>query len=175
MKLVLNTPGVKLSKTGECFLIRNKDEKDEISAKKVQQILITTHVSLTSDAIELALENNIDVVFLKWNGSPLGRVWHSKLGSIATIRRKQLLLQDTEQGLMLVKEWISEKIYNQIGLLRKLSMNRRDERKNLIKNAIEKLTNSVNKIENLDSRESINTVRSTMLGIEGMSSNPKSA
>ncbi len=114
MKLILNTPGLYLCKRGECFQIQTDGEKQDISARKVDQILITTRAALSTDAIELALENNIDIVFLKSTGKPLGRIWHSKLGSITTIRRKQLFLQDEPLGLCLIKEWIGEKLDNQI-------------------------------------------------------------
>jgi len=103
MKLILNTPGLYLCKRGECFQIQSENEKREIAATKVDQIMITTHAALTTDAIELALEYNIDIIFLKNTGQPMGRVWHSKLGSISTIRRKQLFLQDSPLGLQLVK------------------------------------------------------------------------
>ena len=108
MKLILNTPGLYLCKRGECFLIQDDKEKKEFAAVKVNQIMITTHAALTTDAIELALENNIDIVFLKGTGQPIGRVWHSKLGSISTIRRKQLFLQENPFGLLLVKEWLKK-------------------------------------------------------------------
>jgi CRISPR-associated protein Cas1 len=106
MKLVINTPGIYLCKRGNCFQIQKDDTKKEYSAKKVEQILITTRAALSTDAIELAIENNIDIIFLKNTGQPLGRVWHSRLGSISTIRRKQLFLQDHPLGLELVKDWI---------------------------------------------------------------------
>jgi len=167
MKLILNTPGIRLGKTGECFVIKDKEEKNEISARKVEQILITTHASLTTDAIELAVDNNIDIVFLKTNGQPLGRVWHSKLGSISTIRRKQLLLQDTPKGLMLVKEWISKKLDNQINLLNKLAKNRAEDKRKIIIDTIESIREMQSKLEKLDKNETVDHMRNTMLGYEG--------
>ena|SRR3989304_1858844 len=62
----------------------------EVSADKVDSILITTAATITTDAIEFAVENNIDIVFLDFNKNPYGRVWHSKLGSTTLIRRRQL-------------------------------------------------------------------------------------
>ncbi|HOV25391.1 MAG TPA: CRISPR-associated endonuclease Cas1 [Pseudobacteroides sp.] len=168
MNLVLNTPGLYLAKRGECFLIQHSDDKDrEISAKKVEQIMITTHAAISTDAIELALDNNIDIVFLRGTGKPLGRVWHSKLGSITTIRRKQLFLQDKPLGLQLVKEWISEKIEMQEAHLSKLSMNRRDERREAIKEAVSKLKDFREKVLNVDKDAKIDDVRGTLLGYEG--------
>lgn len=168
MNLILNTPGIYICRRGECFLIQHSDEKDkEISAKKVQQILITTHAAISTDAIELALDNNIDIVFLRGTGQPLGRIWHSKLGSITTIRRKQLFLQDKPLGLQLVKEWIKEKIDNQIGHLNKLAMNRRDERREAIKEAVSKIKEIKEKIDHIHSGATVDEVRGSLLGYEG--------
>lgn len=167
MNLILNTPGLYLCKRGDCFLIQNGDEKQEISAKKVEQILVTTHAALSTDAIELALDNNIDIVFLRSTGQPLGRIWHSKLGSITTIRRKQLFLQDSPLGLKLVKEWLSEKIDNQIEFLNKLSMNRRDERREAIKETVDKIRKEKANILSIPDEATVEEVRGSLLGYEG--------
>lgn len=170
MKLILNTPGLYLCKRGECFQIQSDDGKQEISAKKVDQILITTRAALSTDAIELALENNIDIVFLKSTGQPLGRVWHSKLGSITTIRRKQLFLQDTPFGLSLVKEWIIEKMDNQIELLNKLAMNRRDDRREIVKETVAKIRQQKDNVSIIDSGKTVDEVRDSIQGHEGSAS-----
>ncbi len=170
MKLVLNTPGLYLCKRGECFQIKDDNGKNEISARKVEQILITTSAALSTDAIELAIENNIDIVFLKGTGQPLGRVWHSKLGSITTIRRKQLFLEDTSLGVKLVKEWINEKMHMQVNLLSKLAMNRRDDRREMIKEANEKIKKQIENVKSLPENKKVHEVRNSLQGYEGTSS-----
>ncbi len=148
MKLVVNSEGVYLSKVGECFCLKKDGQKQEIAAKKVEQILITTATALTTDAIELAVENNIDIVFLKKYGKPFARVWHSKMGSISTIRKKQLELQDNKMGTILIKEFLTQKMDNQVQHLNLLGMNRRDERKSIVKESSEKIKNQIKNIEN---------------------------
>jgi len=90
MQLVINTRGAYLKKEKNCFLVKNDEKSFEVSADKVDSILITTAATITTDAIEFAVENNIDIVFLNHFGDPYGRVWHSKLGSTTLIRRRQL-------------------------------------------------------------------------------------
>lgn len=168
IKIIVNTPGSYISKSGECFLLSSDDKKAEISAKKVEQILITTAAAVTTDALLLAVDNNIDVVFLKYNGQPFGRVWHSKLGSISTIRRKQLVLQEIPLGLQLTKEWISCKFDNQMNFLKNLLQNRRDEkRRTLIKDSIEKINGFKDKVMKMDEYSNIDEARYTILGYEG--------
>lgn len=170
MKLIINTPGTYVCKRGECFSVQKDDIKQEFSVKKVEQIMITTRAALSTDAIELAVENNIDIVFLKSTGQPLARVWHSKLGSISTIRRKQLFLQDHPFGLTLVKEWILQKMENQTDHLNKLAMNRRDDRKDLIREAVDRIKVQIKNIENLSTAKSVEDVRDSIQGYEGTAS-----
>lgn len=170
MKLVINTPGIYLCKRGNCFKIQKDDTKKEYSAKKVEQILITTRAALSTDAIELAIENNIDIIFLKSTGQPLGRVWHSKLGSISTIRRKQLFLQEHPIGLELIKDWIVQKLENQCSHLNKLAMNRRDDRKEIIREGIEKIKVQIENIKSVPKSKTVDEVRDSIQGYEGSSS-----
>lgn len=168
MKLVINSEGIYLTKVGECFCVKKDRQKQEIAAKKVEQIIITTAAAISTDAIELAVENNIDIVFLKKYGAPFGRVWHSKMGSISTIRKKQLDLDSNEMGTTLVKEFLCQKMNNQVDFLNSLAMNRRDDRKNDIKETISKIKELVKKVENID--DNINNVRNSLQGYEGTAS-----
>ena len=168
MKLVINSEGIYLTKVGECFCVKKDRQKQEIAAKKVEQIIITTAAAISTDAIELAVENNIDIVFLKKYGAPFGRVWHSKMGSISTIRKKQLDLDSNEMGTTLVKEFLCQKMNNQIDFLNSLAMNRRDDRKNDIKETISKIKELVKKVENIN--DNINNVRNSLQGYEGTAS-----
>ncbi|MGV8146957.1 MAG: CRISPR-associated endonuclease Cas1 [Alkaliphilus sp.] len=168
MKLVVNSRGAYISKLGECFRIKVDEKTNDISASKVQQIIITTSVALSTDALELAVENNIDVVFLKANGSPFGRVWHSKMGSISTIRRKQLKLQEHPLGIKFVIEWVIQKIDNQIDFITKLASNRRDERRDGAKDAVNKIIAEKNKILGFSKEKSINDIRGSIQGHEGI-------
>jgi len=117
MQLVINTYGSYLRKNGNCFLIKKEDKSFEVAVNKVNSILITTAAYITTDAIKLAIDNNIDIVFLDSHGEPYGRVWHPKLGSTTLIRRRQLEIYDQDKGLNLVKDWGLQKLDNQIELL----------------------------------------------------------
>jgi CRISPR-associated protein Cas1 len=61
MQIVINSYGSYLRKKGECFEIKIDDKKTEISARKIQSILISTSTLVSTDAIFLAHENNIDI------------------------------------------------------------------------------------------------------------------
>ena len=164
MQLVLNTYGAYLHKNGNLFRIKVGEEVKEISVRKVNSILIGTSATFSSDAIKMAVENNIDVVFLDEYGEPYGRVWHGRLGSTARIRRKQLQVADTEDGLKLAIKWIQRKFENQIDFITRM----RDRRTRLSSD----LTERINKLKVL--RECLSEMdgmidekRQEILGIEG--------
>lgn len=146
--LVINTYGAYLKKNGGCFLVKNEDKVFEVSAKKVDGILITTSSYISTDALKFAIENNIDVVFLDKSGNPYGRVWHPKMGSTALIRRKQLEISETEEGLELAKELCVQKIQNQIDFIKRLKRTRSGKAESL-EGAAKSLTEIKYKIASL--------------------------
>lgn len=167
MQLVINTYGSYLRKKNNCFLIRNEDKVFEVSVNKVDSILITTSAYISTDAIKFAVENNIDIVFLDHFGDPYGRVWHSKLGSTTLIRRKQLELYDSTEGLNLAKRWVKRKLDNQTDLLKKLKQTR-PEKKRMLEEYISKI--ETQKINLKQLKGTVEGRRQKILGMEGMSS-----
>src|SRR5438270_7396267 len=113
MQLVINTFGASLRKQGDRFLVKAGDKEFAVSAHKVQSILLTTAAHLSTDAIELAIAHNIDLVFLDRYGDPYARVWQTKLGSTATIRRRQLEVAEAPEGLAFVRDWVEAKVCHQ--------------------------------------------------------------
>lgn len=164
MQLVINTYGSYLRKKENCFLVKNDDKEFEVSAKKVQSILITTGAYLSTDAIKFAMENNIDLVFLDEFGNPYGRVWHSKLGSTTLIRRRQLEIAEKDDGLDLAKEWVLNKFNNQISFLEKLAHSR-PEKEEKIREYIKRLQEI--KLSLSELKGTLEERRSSLMGLEG--------
>jgi CRISPR-associated protein Cas1 len=165
MQLVINTPGAYLKKSNNCFLVKNEEKIFEISSKKVGSILITTSATITTDAIQFAVDNNIDIIFLDYHGNPFGRVWHSKLGSTTLIRRRQLEVSNEELGFHLAKGWITKKIENQIDLIKGLKKNR-PEQKETLDEFIVKIEGLLHSLKEM--RGSLDHKRNSIMGIEGM-------
>lgn len=164
MQLVINSYGSYLRKKDKCFLVKNEDKVFEVSAKKVDSIMITTGAYLSTDAIKFAMENNIDIIFLDEYGDPYGRVWHSKLGSTTLIRRRQLEMTGNEKGLSLAKEWVLTKFDNQIGFLADLK-NSRPKGREKLEEYIRRLEELKSKVQNLEG--TIEQKRDSIMGWEG--------
>jgi CRISPR-associated protein Cas1 len=166
MQLVLNTFGSSLRKSGQMFEILVNEDKKKISPLKVQSILITTGVHISSDAVELALHNNIDIVMMDKYGNPIGRFWHARMGSTARIRRAQLLLSLNEYGLDFGMRWVKAKFENQIEFLKQMRT-RRTRLSAEITKAIDQIHNGLDALNKL--KGNMNEIRQNVLGIEGSS------
>lgn len=148
-------------------MVKKDDKSFEVSANKINSILITTAAYITTDAIKMAVENNIDIVFLDAHGDPYGRVWHPKLGSTTLIRRRQLEIYDTADGLNLAKEWGLKKLDDQIALLNRLKK-ARPEKGDDLGSYIQEIERSREDMKRL--RGTIDFRRQEILGLEGMAS-----
>lgn len=172
MQLYINTYGAYLHVKDQMFEVRLKNEEagDQIrlfSANKVETIIMAEKCALSSDAVKLALTYNIDIIFTEYDGRPLGRIWHSKLGSTTKIRKHQLVASLNQVGVKAIKNWIHAKNNNQIELLRQLKKHR-EKHHQTIDEAIRKmeaLNISVSALE----ADKISEIAETIRGLEGTS------
>lgn len=168
MELVINSFGSSLSRDNEGFVISNMDGKQRIPAANVASIQICKGVQITSDAILLAVENEIDIVFNSKVGNPLARVWSPRYGSISTIRRGQLSFTYTPDALEWIKLVVMRKIENQQA---QLLMMPADSLflQNSVKKSVNRLEDYRTKISGLKG-EIVNDVSPTLRGWEGVAS-----
>ncbi len=164
MQLIINTYGSYLQKNGDCFKVKTDEKIFEVSCKKISSILISTAAYITSDAIKMAVENNIDIIFIDEFGNPYGRVWHSKLGSTTLIRRRQLEIAEAQDGMKMALEWIKTKFNNQIEFLKKLRTTR-PHKSAEITSFIDRLNELASELYNLTG--SLEECRASIMGIEG--------
>ncbi len=164
MQLVINTFGASIKRKSDRFVVRAGANRLTASAHKVRTILVTTSVYLSTDAIVLAIEHNIDFVFLDKFGQPVARVWPPRMGSTAAIRRRQLEAAAAPEGLAIAREWVSAKLRNQIEFLDELSQ-RRPAQRALFDNASTTIRSSLGQIEGLSG--STDDQRGRLMGLEG--------
>lgn len=128
MNLYINTPGTYLHVREAMFEVRIRQEqtvkKHQFAAHKVSCILMSKGAALSTDAVALAMEYNVDIVFLQNSGQPYGRVWHAKLGSTTRIRKAQLEASLGEKGLIAIKDWLVAKLDRQADFLQHLKKHR---------------------------------------------------
>jgi CRISPR-associated protein Cas1 len=169
MQLVINTYGTYLHIKDELFEVRIKKDgivqKHHFASQKVKSILLSKGAAISTDAIILAVKNNIDILVFEYDGTPIGRFWHSRPGSTSRIRKKQLEASLNEIGVKWVKNWLETKIDNQSGFLARLKKNRVGKA-SMLEEKIESIKGLKKKIAGLEATE-ISEIDDRMRGLEG--------
>lgn len=168
MELILNTFGTALRVENGLFLVIHPDGKQPIDPSKLKSILISKGASISSDAALLAIEHEIDVMFVDGTGKPSGRLWGIRYGSVSTIRRRQLEFLYSPVAVKWVKNLIIHKIDNQTGMLLALSP-QEEKMEKLTQNAINKLNDYKTKIKSADAPH-LHDIAPGLRGWEGAAS-----
>lgn len=171
MQIFINTYGTYVHVKDEMFKIRvpEKDKKEarvnHIAAHKITSFVMSTGAALSTDAIALALKHNIDIVVVDDMGHPMGRFWHSKLGSTAKIRKAQLEASLNAIGLSQIKMWLAQKLENQADFLHDLKKHRKNLH-DFLDQKTEAILALKTKIQEAEA-ENINQVADSFRGWEG--------
>lgn len=168
MELILNSYGVSLNRDNEGFVITSKDGRQRIPADGIKSIQVSRGAQITSDAVMLAVEREIQVLFMDRSGTPVARIWSPRYGSISTIRKGQLNFTFTHDALVWIKGVIAQKMENQQALMLLLQTSEADETQ-LVQKNIGRLEDYRNKVLRLEG-EVVNDVAPTLRGWEGQAS-----
>lgn len=168
MELVLNTFGTSLSRDNEGFVILTKDGKQRIPSDGITSIQISRGAQITSDAVLLAIEKEIEVLFMDKSGKPIGRIWSPKYGSVSTIRKGQLSFTFSKDAVSWIKEIISRKIENQQALLL-MMISRTEDMEKAVNKSVNRLEDYRTKVKGIEG-EIVSDVAPSLRGWEGLSS-----
>ena len=168
MEIVINTFGISLNRDNEAFVITSKDGRQRIPVDDIKSIQISRGAQITSDAVMLAVEHEIDVMFMDRSGKPVGRVWSPRYGSISTIRKGQLNFTSSHAALEWIKEVIRQKMENQQALM--LLLQPRDTvHERILKKNMERIEAYRSKVSQLEGNV-VSDVAPTLRGWEGQAS-----
>lgn len=167
MELIINTFGVSLNRDNEGFVINTRDGKQRIPAVGIDSIQISRGAQITSDAVMLAIEKEIEVMFMDKTGKPIGRIWSPRYGSISTIRKGQLNFTYSHSAVEWIKEVLLKKIENQQALM--LLFNNENHPEVKTEKNIARLEDYRTKIRKLDG-EIVNDIAPMLRGWEGQAS-----
>jgi CRISP-associated protein Cas1 len=170
MNLCINTYGAYIHVKDGMFEVAIPTEfspkKTLISPKKLSSILLSQGSTISHSVIKLAMINNIDIIFLENNGEPIGRVWHSKLGSTTKIRKNQLVASLNNSAVKYTKIWISSKLQNQIDFIKNLKKHR-SEKTLYLDEKIENINKYLIEVNDLNGN-TIFEIAETIRGYEGV-------
>ncbi|MBC7248089.1 MAG: CRISPR-associated endonuclease Cas1 [Actinobacteria bacterium] len=162
MDLVIDSFGASLRRKSNCFLVRRGDDEEEICADDVTQIILSLGTHISTDAIALAADKNVDIVCLSRGGKPVSRIWPCKFGGTALTRRKQMEALYTSKGVKVAEAMIKAKGLNQAYFLKALNKEREIAS---VEEAAEVILKRV-KSASWDA-ENIELVRNDMFALEG--------
>lgn len=117
MNLIINSYGATLQKENNLFVVSTAEGRQTFPPDVVRSISINKSARITSDAILLAIKNQVEVLFVNDLGIPEGRVWSVKYGSVSNIRKAQVNFLYSLAAVNWIKELIINKIDRQAALL----------------------------------------------------------
>lgn len=169
-RIILSDRGTFLGKSGEQFRISRKDQPDVLRpARDVEQITILGKgISVSSDAIALADQLGVELVFASYYGKPLARVIPASLGGTVKTRREQYLAYNDDRGAALAKAFIRGKLRNQASLLKSFSKKWKGEKDDhwrrfrSVADEIEALSARIDEIDG-----GLEDARMRIMGVEG--------
>jgi len=169
MELVINSFGTSLSRDNAGFVIVNSDGKQRIPVAGIKSIQISRGAQITSDAVMLAVENEIEVLFTDKSGKLVARVWSPSYGSVSTIRKGQLAFTFSSDSVEWIKNIIMRKMENQQAMLLMLPAEGDRVRRNLVNKAINRIEDYRTKVSALHG-EIVSDISPTLRGWEGVAS-----
>lgn len=167
MDLFLNTKGSSLKVENGCFVVRSGDTSHRLSVDDVHAIYVQRGVMVTSDALFLAIENEINLFVINSKGFPIGKVSSPKYGSVSTIRKGQVLFSMSSRAVEWIKDLLIKKIGNQQALLLMIAADK--ENRTSFDKAVRRLEDYRGKIRSVNSI-SLKDVSSSIRGWEGSAS-----
>lgn len=149
MQLIINTRGCALRVKEGQFLVTGKDIDRKVPITKVSSIWMNKGTLLSSEAIFKSLEKDIDILFIDKKGLVRGRVWNGRFGSIASVRKNQLLFASGPAGLAWIKEALCFRLNGAISVLWSV-MELESELEPQVEKAVTKIKGHIETINNLE-------------------------
>lgn len=147
MELHIQSIGARLRTRGEVFLLATpdltgagEDKVQEIAPQQVSLILFYEKSgSISSDALALALKNNVDILFCDVFGMPTGRFLRNEPSNVMGIQAMQFRFMGEPEGLEYVKIWLGRKLRRKLAFLERLERYREGEKAALLQQTRRKL------------------------------------
>lgn len=160
---MIDSYGTRIGASGERIVLSfpKIKNKKEYPIRRLNKIVVLRPASLTTHAVKLALENDIDIVYLGAFGKPIGRFFASEPKGLANTRRAQLEISNNkEKSLELAKSFVKGKCANQISYIRYLEYRHK-------KDFSTELTQAQTMVDSINALPLSEKSKEQLLGIEG--------
>ena len=127
MDLRINTFGTRIRCSRERIVLAVPGNKAKYKMQKeypvraLEKIIILRPSSISTGAVQLALEAGVNIVYLNSFGTPVGRIFSSSPKGIADLRKAQVVFSSSPKALELSRRLVAAKGTNQVAHLRQLA------------------------------------------------------
>ncbi len=142
------------------------DKELEIAPHNVATILMHENASVSTDAILVAIQNDIDVLICNGLGHPLGRFMPLQPHAPIRIQKAQLAVSNLPISLDFARQWLIEKSNHQILLLQHIALYRQQPFKDWVEKVVTRLTPFKNEFLRVDLSNNKKAAQ-ILRGIEG--------
>ena len=158
MIVYVTTQGAKILKEGRHLLIKKDGATHQtLFTYKLQQLIICGRVELTQPALAFLLREQIDTVFLRFDGRYLGRLSSAESKNMFLRKKQFSLLDDQSFCLRVARQLLRGKFLNMITILQRIGRTRKNR---AVAPCIQQIRNS---LHNLSAAASIGV----LMGYEG--------
>src|ERR1700674_1914673 len=115
MELLIKTYGTRIRSRGERIILAYPGFKAKYRVKKeypirsLDKIIIACPSSVSTGAVQLALEAGVDIVYLNHFGTPVGRIFSSSPKGMAELRKAQVMFSAGPKALDLAAALVVSK------------------------------------------------------------------
>lgn len=157
MIIYVTSQGARIEKQGRRLIIHGKDFRQTIFASHLEQLVIFGNVSITTPAMHVLFEKDIDTVFLRIDGRFIGRLAQQEPANVLLRKRQFALCDDMDFRVRLGKNIVMAKMLNQATVLARIKRSRNSPQALTAATRIRELARSLEKAPNC----------SALRGIEG--------
>lgn len=161
--LLIDTFGTRIGSSGERIVLSfpHEKKKKEYPIRRLDKIVILRPASLTTNAVQLALEHDVDIVYLGAFGKPIGRIFSSEPRGLASLRKAQLEASTNPvKSFNLARAFVKGKCANQLNHMRFLGYQHK-------KDFSKELLQAQTIFDSIDFLPALDKSKSQLLGIEG--------
>lgn len=168
-ELVVDDYGIHIGKTSERIVLRkNKEVIGEYSILEMEDLIIMSRgVILSSDVLQLLLENGVQIYFTDYREEPFAMLYSPFLHGTVKTRKEQFASLEDSRGVFITKQFAYGKIQNQINTLKYYLRSRSDEIRDRILIEIARMQRYLNDLLALEG-ENTEEIRPRVLTYEAL-------
>ncbi|MBL7791851.1 MAG: CRISPR-associated endonuclease Cas1 [Saprospiraceae bacterium] len=177
MELHVQSFGTRLRTRGDIFVLyvpdlsgEGNEQTYEYAPHQVEYFLLYKKGgSISAEALELALKNNVQILLCDEFGHPIGRFCSLDPSESLSIQAAQFSLIGTPRSMAFVKEWIGSKFRRKMAFLERLEGYREGEKRELIQHTRRQLTDYFHKLQQVTT-QNVEKAAASIRGFEGVAS-----